>query len=190
MAVKVTAKPKKKGGKITNWFLDEKIIDMSVSLSALQILSYSIDEDQHRDTVTRIRNSINFLTNKLLECQSRLEKIALNCGGDNSFDEMVLAALYAEFDANLDQLPNFDYLFQLTSLYSRKEVFIALTERLTEKVSGLQVKLTKFKNISKKKMEEKIAGLSVDFFANESQICNLETKIRAINDFEIEWGEK
>jgi hypothetical protein len=158
---------------------------MSVALSTLQILSFSINAAIHPDSVTQIRNSINFLTNKLLESQRLLEKIARNCCGDNKTDEMLLAALYAEFNDNIDLLPSFENLFGLNSMYSKKEVFISLTDRINEKVSALQIKLKKFSNISKKTMEKKIAELSGKYFENEKQICELESKVRAINDFEI-----
>jgi hypothetical protein len=165
-----------KNKKLTNWFLDEKIIEMSVALSTLQILSYSINAATHPDSVTQIRNSINFLTNKLLESQRLLEKIARNCGGDNKTDEMLLAALYAEFYANIDLLPSFDNLFGLNSLYSKKEVFISLTDRIAEKVSALQIKLKKFSNISKKTMEKKLRNFPANSLKMKSRYVSLNQK--------------
>jgi hypothetical protein len=75
-----------------------------------------------------------------------LKKIALNVGSDNSLNEMLLAALTAEFGARLEQLPTWDQLNAAHLKYTKKEFFIALAERLTDKVSSTQVKLTKLKN--------------------------------------------
>jgi hypothetical protein len=165
-----------KNKKLTNWFLDEKIIEMSVALSALQILSHSINAAIHPDSVTQIRNSINFLTNKLLESLALLEKIARNCGGDNKTDEMLLGALYAEFYANSDLLPSFDNLFMLNSMYSKKEVFISLTDRIAEKVSALQIKFKKFSNISKKTIEKKLWSFPAIFSQMSSRSVSLNQK--------------
>jgi hypothetical protein len=135
---------------ITNWFLDEKVIQMSVQLSALQVYSRAIDEGAHADLVNSLHNAINFLNAKILETLQMLEKIALNVGSDNSLNEMLLAALYADFAARLEQLPSWEHLNDARLKFTKKEFFIALAERLTDKVSSTQIKLTKLKNFKKK----------------------------------------
>jgi hypothetical protein len=90
--------------------MDERLIQMSVELSALQVYSRAIDEGVHVDLVNSLHNAINFLNAKLLETLQMLEKIALNVGSDNSLNEMLLAALYADFSARLEQLPSWDQL--------------------------------------------------------------------------------
>jgi hypothetical protein len=132
---------------ITNWFLDEKLIQMSVQLSALQVYSRAIDEGAHGDLVNSLHNAINFLNAKLLETLQMLEKIALNVGSDNSLNEMLLAALYADFSARLEQLPSWERLNDARLKCTKKEFFIALAERLTDKVSSTQINLTKLKNL-------------------------------------------
>jgi hypothetical protein len=95
----------------------------------------------------RLAGSINVLTAKILECINLKEKIALNYGNDNSMNEMLLAAAVTEFNENLERVPAWDILDSCNMKFTGKEIFVALTERLTEKVSGTQIKLTKFKNI-------------------------------------------
>jgi hypothetical protein len=98
---------------------------------------------------------------------------------------MLLAATVTEFKEHLETLPGWEYLNNCNSKYSGKQVFVALTERITEKVSGIQLKLTKLKNIKKRKMEKKIDSLTESYFENEAEICELEKKIRSINDYEL-----
>jgi hypothetical protein len=86
---------------------------------------------------------------KLMETVQQLEKIALNVGKDNTLNDMLLSALYAEFSARLELLPSWEILNDALLKCTKKEFFMALTDRLTDKVSSLQVKLTKFKNQKK-----------------------------------------
>jgi hypothetical protein len=92
----------------------------------------------------------------LLDCIKLKEKIALNVTGYNGMEEMLLAATVTEFKEHLESLPGWEYLNNCNSKYSGKQVFVARTERITEKVSGIQLKLTKFKNIKKRNMEKKL----------------------------------
>jgi hypothetical protein len=141
--------------RITNWFLEDDLLCMSVSLAGLQVFSKTIDENSNGELVLRLANSINILTKKLLDCVALKEKIALNITGYNGMDEMLLAATVTEFKEHLETLPGWEYLNNCNSKYTGKQVFVALTERITEKVSGIQLKLTKLKNIKKKNMEKK-----------------------------------
>jgi hypothetical protein len=52
-----------------------------------------------------------------------------------------------EFNECLERVPTWEILDSCTMKNTGKEIFVALTERLTDKVSGMQRKLTKFKNI-------------------------------------------
>jgi hypothetical protein len=69
--------------------------------------------------------------------------------------------------------------------FSNSQIFTGLTDRITEKVSSMQIKLTKFKNINKRNLEQKIESLRERYIENENEICKLEKQVRAINDFEI-----
>jgi hypothetical protein len=60
--------------------------------------------------------------------------------------------LGAKIDIFEDVIIGWEYLNNCNSKYSGKQVFVALTERITEKVSGIQLKLTKLKNIKKRNM--------------------------------------
>jgi hypothetical protein len=62
---------------------------------------------------------------------------------------MLLSALYSEFNAS------WEVLNDASLKCTKKELFMALTDRLTDKVSSLQVKLTKFKNQKKKLLKTK-----------------------------------
>jgi hypothetical protein len=110
---------------VTNWYLDDKIVNMSVTLAALQVISRTINVDMHRAKADQVGNSIKFLTAKLITCLKLREKISLNIGNENEHEEMLLAALYSEFDENLDRLPSWEHLFNLTTIFSKKEVFTA-----------------------------------------------------------------
>jgi hypothetical protein len=138
-----------------NWFLDEKVIKMSVELSTLQVYSRAIDEGVQGNLLNMLNNGINFLSAKLMETVRLLEKIALNIGEDNTLNDMLLSALYSEFNARLEQLPSWEVLNDASLKCTKKELFMALTDRLTDKVSSLQVKLTKFKNQKKKLLKTK-----------------------------------
>jgi hypothetical protein len=137
--------PKKKV--VTNWFLDEPLIKMAAELATLQVFSNSINNVAHADTVNNLKLSINSLTVKILDCLSLKEKLALAIMEDNGTDELLLAAKYTEFNEILERLPSWEQLNDCQNLYSGSEVFNAITERITEKVSDIQRKLTKFKNI-------------------------------------------
>jgi hypothetical protein len=123
---------------------------MSVELAALQVYSRAIDEGAQNNLINVLHNGINFLSAKLTETVRLLEKIALNVGDDNTLNDMLLSALYSEFSARLEQLPSWEILNGAPLKCTKKELFMALTDRLTDKVSSLQVKLTKFKNQKKK----------------------------------------
>jgi hypothetical protein len=62
---------------------------------------------------------------------------------------------------------------------------VALTDRITDKVSGVQLKLTKLKNIKKRQLSEKLNQCYENYLVNEETIHNLENQIKAINDYEI-----
>jgi hypothetical protein len=128
--------------RITNWFLDDNIVNMSVTLSTLQIYSKTIDENIHRETVEILNGSINLLCAKMLSVIELREKIALGSeAGEN--EEMLLSAYYSELKECVEGLPTWEVLSACQQKYTGKEIFVALTERLTEKVSGIQLKLTK-----------------------------------------------
>jgi hypothetical protein len=139
---------------VTNWFLDEPLVKMAAELAALQVFSNSINNVAHTDTVNNLRLSINTLTAKILDCISLKEKLALAIMEDNATDELLLAAKYTEFNEILECLPSWEQLNACQNLYSGSEVFNAITERITEKVSNIQRKLTKFKNIKKMQLEK------------------------------------
>jgi hypothetical protein len=96
-----------------------------------------------------------------------------------------LAANYTEFNEILERLPSWEQLNACQNLYSGSEVFYAITERIIEKVSNIQRKLTKFKNIKKTQLEKTLNMLYVNYSQNAKEISEIEIKIRAINDFEI-----
>jgi hypothetical protein len=89
------------------------------------------------------------MTNLLLESTNLKEKIALNFGADNNFDEMLLAAKIGEFADNLENLPNWETLCHFNNRVNIKDLFCAITDRITDKVSGMQKKLCRFKNMKK-----------------------------------------
>jgi hypothetical protein len=122
---------------------------MSSELAALQIYSSVVNENVHAELHAGLAGSINLLTAKLLDCLNIKEKIALNYGNDNSMNDMLLAACMTEFNECLERVPTWEILDSCTMKNTGKEIFVALTDRLTDKVSGMQRKLTKFKNIKK-----------------------------------------
>jgi hypothetical protein len=121
----------------------------------------------------------------LIDALNIRERIALNYGNDNNFLEMLLAAKITEFAESMDRLPSWYDLSQAENAYNPKELFIALTDRITEKVSGVQRKLCRFKNLKKKNLETKINTLSSEYKINENEICKAENELRKIKDFEL-----
>jgi exonuclease III len=63
--------------RITNWFLDDNLIHMTVTLSTLQIFSKSIDENFHGETIVRLNRGINLLCSKMLSVLELREKTPL-----------------------------------------------------------------------------------------------------------------
>jgi hypothetical protein len=158
---------------------------MSTELATLQIYSKSIDETLNPDICLNLARSINFLTAKFFECMAIKEKIAKNYVNDNSLNEMLLAANITEFNEQLERAPTWELLNSCGMKYNNKQIFVALTERITDKVSGVQLKLTKLKNIKKRQLSEKLNQCYENYLINEETIHNLENQIKAINDYEI-----
>jgi hypothetical protein len=63
---------------------------------------------------------------------------------------LLLAVKISDFNERVEMMPTWPVLADCEKKYSDKEIFSALTDRITEKVSGLQVKLTRFKNSKKR----------------------------------------
>jgi hypothetical protein len=95
--------------RITNWFLDDNLIHMSVTLSTLQMYSKSIDENLHGETIVRLNRGINYLCSKMLSLLELRGKNSLNSEG-NFNDEMLMAAYYSEFKECVDDLPSWEDL--------------------------------------------------------------------------------
>jgi hypothetical protein len=70
----------------------------------------------------------------------------MSISDDTGTDDLLLAACYTEFKECLERAPTWTMLNNCHNNFSGKQVFIALTDRLTDKISSLQRKLTKFKN--------------------------------------------
>jgi hypothetical protein len=169
---------------ITNWFLDDPLVRMTTELSCLQVYANSLTDD-HIEIKQQLVRSINIMTNLLLESTNLKEKIALNFGADNNFDEMLLAAKISEFADNLENLPNWETLCQFNNRVNSKDLFCAITDRITDKVSGMQKKLCRFKNMKKSNLEKKIENLGKEYKLNEKEICKAEKDLRNLNDYEL-----
>jgi hypothetical protein len=99
-----------------------------------------------------------------LDCLQLKEKIALAIIDESGKDELLLATCYTEFNEILERAPSWESLNDCQNNYTGSEVFNAISERITEKVSNIQRKLTKFKNIKKKTIGKKLSRAMRELF--------------------------
>jgi exonuclease III len=170
---------------LKNWFLDEPVIKMSAELAALQVYSRAINPQQNDETVNLLRVKINILTANIISYTQLLEKVALNVENNNEYLDLMLAAKCGEHEATLNELPNWDSLSDMPKTCTDGEFFIALTDRISEKVSKIQNKLNRYKNIKKSQLEKILIPLYDDYRVNEEKIIQYEKELGAIKNLEM-----
>jgi exonuclease III len=171
---------------LKNWYLDDELVKMSTELSVLQIFLNAIDnrtpEDINYNQI--LTNAVNMLSNIFRQCLKLRETIDSQYGNENTYEKLLLAARIREHKLIMEELPDWEILNSLSKRCNDKEFFTALTDRISEKVSGTQQKLNKFKNIRKKKLLEKHDELSKNYDENSDDIRICERELKEILNVE------
>jgi exonuclease III len=114
-----------KAKKLTNLFLDDELLQNSVTLSALQVYSAALCPETHQEIRVQLRDIINRLTANVKECCNFRKIIA---AGDESLENnILLKRLYADFYNVLSTAPNFAFLGNCSLNCDDKTFFTALT---------------------------------------------------------------
>jgi hypothetical protein len=113
----------------------------------------------HDAILTRIKDAINVLTANITQCLSIKREHAVNYTGSNAFNYLLLAAKVSEHKIVLETLPSWDELSEMNKTVCDKEFFLALTNHVSDRVSAVQRKLNKYKNLKKNKLMSEITRL-------------------------------
>jgi exonuclease III len=175
----------KKDKSLKNWFLEEEEVKISTELAALQIYIRSIDRAEnpvlHEQLITAV-NSINVIMLRVLELR---EQIAKNYNGNMDFENLLLSALYAEHREIMDGLPEFLVINAAKRVCSNKEFFMDLTSHVSLRVSGVQRKLNKLKNLKKNLLIKEINELNSVANPDAGRLDTCERELNSILNLEL-----
>jgi hypothetical protein len=175
----------KKDKSLKNWFLDEEEVKISTELAALQVYIRTIDRTENpilHDRLIAAVNSINVIMLRVLELR---EQIAKNYNGHLDFENHLLSALYAEHKEIMDGLPNFAVINAEKKLCSNKEFFMDLTSHVSQRVSGVQRKLNKYKNLNKNLLMKEINELNSNPNPDTGRLDACEKELNLILNLEL-----
>jgi hypothetical protein len=179
-----TVAPPEKNAKLTNCFLDSKILKYAVKISA------------HRCHVFAINRGNPELTNLVQEETGRVGRIwssiknylALelrNAKGEGIFNENMAAGELTNIELLLMDLRPISDLDELEKTCTRTEFFTALVDEVKKTSIWTQKKLFHITKEKVRTLESKINMLKMNFDHNFDEIFNLERKVGKIKDEEL-----